>query len=109
MSENFTSAAIADNTRLPHDDGRQLLGDADELSETDADVAMRGLLLRDQLGLVTERELAAAIGVRPYTLQSYRLAGKAPDHVELGRAIFYRVADVEDWVKSRVKVARRAK
>lgn len=53
---------------------------------------------RLRLGLLTEEQLAATLKVTPGTLEVWRGQGKGPDHVKLGRGVFYRIADVKDWI-----------
>jgi predicted DNA-binding transcriptional regulator AlpA len=54
--------------------------------------------LRDTFALLSEADLAALIGVDPRTLTVWRCQKRGPDVVKLGRAIFYRRADVDAWI-----------
>jgi excisionase family DNA binding protein len=53
-------------------------------------------------GLLTEAELADALGICRRTLIRWRMARKGPPHVQLGRGIRYRAADVQDWLAENV-------
>jgi hypothetical protein len=65
--------------------------------------------LRETLGLIDEQDLAAAFGVKPFTVAGWRRNGDGPDFVQIGKRIFYRRADVVDWVKAKVEVQERRK
>jgi predicted DNA-binding transcriptional regulator AlpA len=54
--------------------------------------------LRDTFALLSEADLGALIGVDPRTLTVWRCQKRGPDVVKLGRAIFYRRADVDAWI-----------
>lgn len=63
--------------------------------------------LRDKLGLLHEQELAAALNVKVETLRVWRTHKIGPDFVRLGKAVFYRQKDIEDWVANQVVVTKR--
>ncbi len=53
-------------------------------------------------GLINEQEAARKMGVKPITLQLWRLAGKGPRYVRLGtRTIRYRPEDIAAWIDAR--------
>ena len=54
--------------------------------------------LRDAFALLSEADLGALIGVDPRTLTVWRCQKRGPDVVKLGRAIFYRRADIDAWI-----------
>jgi hypothetical protein len=54
--------------------------------------------LRRQLDIVTQDELAATLQVTKGTLREWRRQGKGPDFVRIGKAIFYRVKDVQEYI-----------
>lgn len=60
------------------------------------------------VGLMSEEELAVLLDVKPQTLQTWRVQKTGPDFVKLGKAVFYRRADVEAWIASNVVVTKRA-
>jgi predicted DNA-binding transcriptional regulator AlpA len=62
-------------------------------------------VLRGVVGLITPKELAEAIGVAEQTLAGWRCTNKGPDFVKLGKAVFYRLADVQNWVSQNVTQA----
>ena len=45
---------------------------------------------------------AAYLGLAESTLEKARVTGTGPDFVKLGRAVRYRVADLDGWLASRV-------
>lgn len=51
-----------------------------------------------------EREAALHIGVAPKTLANWRSAGRGPRFSRLGRAIVYRVEDLDRFVEDRLQV-----
>jgi predicted DNA-binding transcriptional regulator AlpA len=57
---------------------------------------------RKRLGLLTEEELCSALDNKPATLQQWRCEGYGPKWVKLGKAVFYRFTDVEDWINRSV-------
>lgn len=57
---------------------------------------------RKRLGLLTEAELCAALENKPATLQQWRCEGYGPKYVKLGKSIFYRFADVQEWINASV-------
>ena len=68
----------------------------------------RGEQLRDSFALLSPADLAALIGVDERTLAVWRSTHKGPDFVRLGRAVFYRRADVLAWVELNVTPTDRA-
>jgi predicted DNA-binding transcriptional regulator AlpA len=63
--------------------------------------------LRATLNLLSELELADALGVEERTLQMWRQQQRGPDYVKLGKQVFYRCEDVRDWINTSVQVVRR--
>lgn len=74
----------------------------DVMDETSADKS-----LRVRLGLLNEEELATALEVKAETLRVWRTNKTGPDFVKLGKAVFYRLTDVETWVANQVVVTKR--
>lgn len=62
--------------------------------------AARGERLRDSFALLSPTDLAALVGVDKRTLALWRAQHKGPEFIRLGRAIFYRRADVVTWTNS---------
>lgn len=56
--------------------------------------------LRQDLGLLTEEELAAALDVRLSTLAGWRSRKEGPVFTRLGKRVFYRLDDVIEWIAS---------
>jgi hypothetical protein len=63
--------------------------------------AMAAAATRDKLGLLTEGELANAIGVEESTLQVWRSRGEGPDFTKLGKSVFYTMDALDEWVMER--------
>ncbi len=56
---------------------------------------------RRLLGLITEAEFAAAMGVELRTVQSMRATGKPyPPYIRFGRQIILQVDTVRDWLRA---------
>lgn len=59
--------------------------------------------LRIMVGLLTEDDMKAMLAVSDHTLQAWRMQGNGPKFVKLGKAVFYRICDVSEWINSNVK------
>ena len=70
---------------------------------------IRAERLRDAFGLLSPADLSALIGVDERTLAVWRAQPqrKGPDFVKLGRAVFYRRADVDKWIELNVSLTDR--
>ena len=55
------------------------------------------------LGLHTEQQEAARLGVSRRTLQAWRVRGEGPPFVKLGRAVRYDPNAVDSWVDTRTR------
>lgn len=44
---------------------------------------------------LTDTQVGAQLGVSPHTLRAWRRQGRGPAYMKLGRAVRYRVQDVE--------------
>jgi hypothetical protein len=64
--------------------------------------------LRDVFQLLSPADLSALIGVDERTLAVWRVGRRGPDFVKLGRAVFYRRADVNAWIELNVSPTDRA-
>lgn len=64
--------------------------------------------LRDSFALLSPADLATLVGVDERTLALWRAAHKGPAFVRLGRAIFYRRADVVAWTDASALEAKTA-
>ena len=62
----------------------------------------RSRQLQSEMGLMSEEDLALLIGVKLDTLQVWRSEGAGPAYCKLGRAVFYRRADVHNWIQSSI-------
>src|SRR6266571_4330678 len=54
--------------------------------------------LLQKLGYLPEKATARALGMHEETLVKRRKAGRAPPHIVLKRAVYYRQCDLEAWV-----------
>ena len=48
--------------------------------------------------LIDERGAAEALAIAPRTLQWWRICGKGPKFVKIGRSVRYRKVDLLDWI-----------
>jgi hypothetical protein len=55
---------------------------------------------RKALGLLTENETAKILDVEVTTLATWRGQRKGPDHVKLGKSVFYTVPLIQKWIES---------
>jgi predicted site-specific integrase-resolvase len=51
------------------------------------------------LELWTQAQLAALLNVKPNTLREWRRLGKGPAYIRIQKGVFYRKADVENWLE----------
>lgn len=57
--------------------------------------------------LLTEREVEKYFGVPTRTLQVWRNRGFGPAFVKAGRSVYYRPADIENFIESNVRTCTR--
>ncbi|MBS1856110.1 MAG: helix-turn-helix domain-containing protein [Acidobacteria bacterium] len=50
---------------------------------------------------VDERQVAAQLNVKPATLRKWRFLGRGPKFLRVGRAVRYRITDIEAWLATR--------
>ncbi|MEI6414931.1 MAG: helix-turn-helix domain-containing protein [Pseudomonadota bacterium] len=50
--------------------------------------------------LLNKHEAAAIIGIQPHTLDKWRMTGKGPRFVKVGRHRRYDPADIQAWIES---------
>lgn len=48
--------------------------------------------------LQTESDVAEILNVSVRTLQQWRVSGFGPRFIKVGRAVRYRLSDVQDWI-----------
>lgn len=58
--------------------------------------------LRFQVGILSDRDLAEMLELNIETLQHWRQNGRGPLFTRLGKKVFYRLADVNDWIQSNI-------
>jgi hypothetical protein len=91
---------------VKHDDG--LIFVPDDTASAVNDNRPRAERLRDSFGILEPADLAVLLGVDERTLATWRARKSGPDFVKLGRAVFYRRQDVEDWMALNVTSTDRA-
>lgn len=64
-------------------------------TESIADTALQA---RKALGLLTEDETAKILDVEVTTLATWRGQRKGPEHVKLGKGVFYTVPLLQKWI-----------
>jgi hypothetical protein len=69
------------------------------MSIEDTTVDRRGEALRQQIGLLTEEDVAAMFGIKVGTLRNWRVQGEGPRYTKAGNGVFYRVAAIEDYLE----------
>jgi predicted DNA-binding transcriptional regulator AlpA len=79
-----------------------------EPAETPIEQHLRSEQLRDAFGVLSPADLSALIGVDERTLAVWRAQRRGPDFVKLGRAVFYRRADILAWIELNVSPTDRA-
>ncbi len=57
--------------------------------------------LQFQSTLLTRPESAEYLGVQPQTLAKWAMLGEGPRYAKVGRAVRYRLSDLDDWIESR--------
>ncbi len=53
-----------------------------------------------EIRLITEKDLATALVMRPQSLADWRHRGQGPRYLKLGHLVRYQVADVQDWLNT---------
>jgi hypothetical protein len=56
---------------------------------------------------ITESELAVQLGIKPRTLQLWRLAGRGPAPTTIAKKIFYRRSTVSQWLEDQERKPER--
>ncbi len=59
--------------------------------------------------LVNERKAAECLGLAVQTLRNYRSLGRGPKYVKLGRAVRYRMEDLESFIEAHLVIPRRSR
>jgi hypothetical protein len=52
---------------------------------------------------MTTKEAAIQLGVKPSTLEVWRVYGKGPKYLKLGRLVKYRLADLESFLEQSLR------
>lgn len=59
---------------------------------------LKGLLAK--ANLLTNDQTACALSIKPNTLENWRLRGKGPRYIKVGRSVRYAEADVIAWLEA---------
>ena len=59
--------------------------------------------LQMNCNFMTTREAAAYMGLKDNTLEIWRLRGTGPKFVKFGRAVRYRIADLEKYIEGQIR------
>jgi len=62
-------------------------------------IEQTALQARQALGLLTESETAKILDVEVTTLATWRGQRKGPEHVKLGKSVFYTVPLIQKWIE----------
>jgi predicted DNA-binding transcriptional regulator AlpA len=54
---------------------------------------------------MTEAQVAAMLNISPRTLQAWRLQGRGPEYMKLGRAVRYDRRVVDAWMAERTRAS----
>lgn len=55
--------------------------------------------------LMTAEELAVYLGVTLRTISEWKATSYGPRRVRVGRRVFFRISDVNDWIARQAEVA----
>lgn len=81
----------------------------DPLTGRPTHAALNAENLRYELDLIPAEEFAAAIPLAEQTLATWRSAGEGPSYVKLGKTVFYRRADLKEWIaRCRTELPQKA-
>jgi hypothetical protein len=65
-----------------------------------------GISAIDPSELMPDVKTAAALGVKPETLATWRSQGRGPAFVKIGRRVFYRLLDVHQFIAAQWREPR---
>jgi len=51
--------------------------------------------------LIKSPDAARKLGIKPGTLRAWRVIGKGPRYIKIGCTVFYREADLINWLNER--------
>lgn len=75
--------------------------------EMNMDHATMRNTLANELGFMTEDQVALLAMVKPTTVEDWRKRGNGPAYTRFGSAFFYAIDDVKDHIKSLMKQRSR--
>ena len=56
--------------------------------------------LRNEFSIYTEGELADMLDLKLETIRAWRSEKQGPKWIKLGKGVYYRAADIADWIES---------
>ncbi|CAB4125108.1 Helix-turn-helix domain containing protein [uncultured Caudovirales phage] len=62
--------------------------------------------LRTDFGLMSQDDLSALLSLTKETLREWRRLKQGPSFVRIGKGVFYRRQDVQDWINGNVVAAK---
>jgi hypothetical protein len=72
-------------------------------TEVSVDHAVKRNTLANELGFMTEDQVALLAMVKPATVEDWRKRGNGPSYTRFGSAYFYDINDVKEHLKSLTK------
>jgi len=60
------------------------------------------LINQNQQNMLNEKQVAIIIGLTVHSLRAWRLNGRGPRYCKIGRAVRYRIEDVQRFIESRL-------
>ena len=63
----------------------------------------RGTTRDPRTDTLDTRQTSDRFGLAPGTLANWRLAGKGPPYLKIGRTVRYRVSDLIDWMEANTR------
>lgn len=55
--------------------------------------------------LLTNDQAAALLGLSPETLPVWRVRGRGPQHIKVGRLVRYRESDLQAWLDAQTRAS----
>ena len=57
----------------------------------------------ERTDFLTTRQAAALVGLAPNTLEIWRIRGGGPKYIKFGRAVRYRLTDLESYIDAQTR------
>ena len=62
----------------------------------------RDMNMIDPAELISDKEAATKLHVKPQTLAAWRCEGRGPNWCKIGRRVYYRLSDLQTWLATQV-------